>query len=79
MQQINNFSLSPMNDLIAEHTIEDHKYLLENVENRCAIAYFAVRNRNLSLYNALKRFFQEIERQKTKLSGDGVSDRASKQ
>ncbi len=34
MQQINNFSLSPMNDLIAEHTIEDHKYLLENVENK---------------------------------------------
>ena len=62
MQQINNFSLTPMNDVIAEQTIEDHKYLLEHVENRCAISYFAVRNRNLSLYSALKRFFQEIEK-----------------
>jgi len=53
MQQINSFSLTPMNDTIAEKTIEDHKYLLEHVENRCAIAYFAAANRNLSLYNAL--------------------------
>jgi len=29
MQQINNFSLTPMNDALAEKTIEDHKYLLE--------------------------------------------------
>ena len=30
----------------AEQTIEDHKYLLELVENKAAIAYFAVLNRN---------------------------------
>jgi len=53
MQQINNFSLTPMNDVIANRTIEDHKYLLELVENRCAIAYFACFNRNQSLYEAL--------------------------
>jgi len=48
-----------MNDGIAERTIEDHKYLLEHVENRCAIAYFAAANRNLSLYNALQHYFNE--------------------
>ena len=53
MQQINNFSLTPMNDRLAEQTIEDHKYLLELVENQCAIAFFAVMNRNQSLYNAM--------------------------
>jgi len=46
MQQINNFSLTPMNDALAEQTIEDHKYLLELVENRCAIAFYACSNRN---------------------------------
>ena len=56
MQQINNFSLTPMNDALAEQTIEDHKYLLEKVENKCAIAFFAVINRNLSLFNALNAF-----------------------
>jgi len=35
-----------MNDTLADKTIEDHKYLLELVENRCAIAYFACANRN---------------------------------
>jgi len=38
--------MTPMNDKIAEGTIEDHKYLLELVENRAAITYFAVANRN---------------------------------
>ena len=42
-----------MNDVLAEITIEDHKYLLEIVENRCAIAYFACLNRNQALYEAL--------------------------
>lgn len=46
MQQINNFSLIPMNDLLAKKTIEDHKYLLELVENRCAIAFYSISNRN---------------------------------
>ena len=41
---------------MAEQTIEDHKYLLELVENRAAIAYFAVVNRNLSLFLALKNY-----------------------
>ena len=57
MQQINNFSLTPLNDQMAEATIEDHKYLLELVENRCAIAYFAVANRNLSLFRALQKYY----------------------
>jgi len=61
MQQINNFSLTPMNDVIAEKTIEDHKYLLEHVENRCAIAYFAAANRNLSLFNALQHYFEALQ------------------
>ena len=56
IQQINGFSMTPMNDRIADQTIEDHKYLLELVENRAAIAYFAVANRNQSLFNALKSF-----------------------
>jgi hypothetical protein len=50
--------MTPMNDRIAEQTIEDHKYLLELVENRAAIAYFAVANRNQSLFTALKNYFK---------------------
>lgn len=60
MQQINNFSLTPMNDLLAEATIEDHKYLLENVENKCAIAFFACVNRNSSLFNALRNYVKQM-------------------
>jgi len=48
--------MTPMNDRMAEQTIEDHKYLLELVENRAAIAYFAAANRNMSLFNALKNY-----------------------
>lgn len=58
MQQINNFSQIPMNDELAEKTIEDHKYLLELVENKTAIAFFAVVNRNQSLYMALQRYVE---------------------
>lgn len=43
----------PMNDKIADKTIEDHKYLLEKVENKCAIAFYSVSNRNQSLHFAL--------------------------
>lgn len=59
IQQINGFSMTPMNDRIAELTIEDHKYLLELIENKAAIAYFAVANRNQSLFNALKNYINE--------------------
>ena len=45
--------MTPMNDMLAKQTIEDHKYLLELVENRAAIAYFACVNRNQSLFFAL--------------------------
>ena len=45
-----------MNDDLAMQTIEDHKYLLEQPENKCAIAFFAVINRNQSLYQALQTF-----------------------
>jgi len=50
-----------MNDKIADQTIEDHKYLLELVENKCAIAFFACKNRNLSLYNALINYLSTLE------------------
>jgi hypothetical protein len=50
-----------MNDIIAKQTIVDHKYLLELVENRCAICFFACSNRNQSLFNALVEFIRENE------------------
>ena len=50
-----------MNDKIADQTIEDHKYLLELVENKVAIAFFACKNRNLSLYTALINFLSALE------------------
>jgi hypothetical protein len=48
-----------MNDRMAEQTIEDHKYLLELVENKAAIAYFAAANRNLCLFYALRNYVEE--------------------
>ena len=64
IQQINGFSLTPMNDKIAAQTIEDHKYLLELVENRAAISYFAMANRNQALFNALRNYVQkEVEQE----------------
>ena len=51
--------MTPMNDKIAQNTIEDHKYLLELVENRAAIAYFACSNRNQSLFVALRNYIKE--------------------
>lgn len=42
--------------MMADAVIEDHKYLLAEVQNRAAIAYFAAFNRNLSLYNALRKY-----------------------
>ena len=68
-----------MNDAIAEKTIEDHKYLLELVENRCAIAYFAVANRNQSLFFALQRYYntfvvkEEEEKKDKDPEGKGIS------
>ena len=50
-----------MNDKIADQTIEDHKYLLELVENKCAIAFFACVNRNQSLFNALIHYLKCLE------------------
>ena len=47
----------PMNAALAKVTIEDHKYLLEKVENRCAIAYFAASYRNQALYSALRHYY----------------------
>ena len=59
IQQIRNFSLVPMNDKQAVQTIDDHKYLLELAENKVAIAFFAMANRNQSLFNALSNYVQE--------------------
>lgn len=42
MKQITAIAQTPMNDKAAVNVIEDHKYLLETVENRCAFAFFAV-------------------------------------
>ena len=70
MQQINAFSLTPMNDNIARQTIIDHKYLLELVENRCAICFFACSNRNQSLYNALVEFMKGEEDEEEKNADD---------
>ena len=56
IQQINGFSRQAMSERIAKKTIEDHKYLLELVDNRAAIAFFAVINRNQCLYEALKSY-----------------------
>ena len=50
-----------MNDKIAEQTIEDHKYLLELVENKCAILFFSCSNRNQSLFNALINYLALLE------------------
>ena len=55
-----------MNDTIAEQTIEDHKYLLELVENKCAIAFYAVTNRNQSLYNALQKYVTHANEEELK-------------
>ena len=65
MQQINNFSLTPMNEVLAKQTIEDHKYLLELVENRAAIAFFAVSNRNHALYQAMREYYDIYEESNT--------------
>lgn len=65
-----------MNDTLAEQTIEDHKYLLEQVENKCAIAFFAVVNRNQSLYNALQKYSiveeEKGEQEEKKMEGDSM-------
>jgi hypothetical protein len=61
-----------MNDVIAEKTIEDHKYLLELVENRCAISYFAAVNRNQSLYFALKKYHTEMKQKEEEDLAAGV-------
>ena len=46
-----------MNEKMAQQTIEEHKYLLELVENKAAIAFFSVANRNQALFTALRAYF----------------------
>ena len=51
----------------------DHKYLLELVENKCAIAFFAATNRNQSLYNALVEYhFSSLEDQEYDEDGNRI-------
>jgi phage shock protein A len=50
-----------MNLTIAHDTLESHKYLLHEVQNRAAIAYFAALNRNISLYEALQQHIKANE------------------
>ena len=73
-----------MNDHMAQQTIEDHRYLLEQVENRVAIAFFAVANRNQALYLGLKRYCRneelEIEEEmKQNKHDDSKNGKATKQ
>jgi hypothetical protein len=63
-----------MNDVIAKQTIVDHKYLLELVENRCAICFFACSNRNQSLYNALVDHIKESYDEDEDLKDDESED-----
>lgn len=64
MQQITVIAQTPMNERVAKNTIEDHKYLLESVENRCAFAFFSVSYRNNCLYDALQKYYKQIEEEK---------------
>lgn len=77
VQQINDFSLTPMNDVIADETLEDHKYLLLEVQNRAAIAYFAAANRNLSLFNSLVKYIQKDKEEREKLSSENLDSDGS--
>lgn len=57
MQQITVIAQTPMNEKVAKKTIEDHKYLLESIENRCAFAFFSISYRNNCLYDALQKHY----------------------
>ena len=61
MKQITTIAQTPMNDKAAANVIEDHKYLLETVENRCAFAFFAVQYRNQSLYDAMQKYYRALK------------------
>lgn len=65
-----------MNDHIADKTLEDHKHLLLEVQNRAAIAYFAAANNNHSLYNSLKKILSmnEIDPESVGEQADGPDD-----
>ena len=60
MEQITLLAKASMNEQQADQTIADHKYLLENVENRCAILFFAMTYRNQSLFEALQRYYKKL-------------------
>jgi hypothetical protein len=63
-----------MNEQLAKQTIEDHRYLLELVENRAAIAYFAACNRNHGLYQALREYYEIYEESNT---GEVIKQKAT--
>ena len=60
MEQIVQMANTPMNEEQGAQTIADHKYLLSNVDNRCAILFFAMTHRNQSLFEALQRHYKKI-------------------
>ena len=64
IQQIKTIAMTPLSDKVAIAIIEDHKYLLESIENRCAFAFFAVQHRNQCLYEALQSFYRLKEKLK---------------
>ena len=53
MQQIKNFAATAMNKQNAQETIVNQKYLLELIENRIAIVYFAIKSRNQALFQVM--------------------------
>ena len=60
MEQITLLAKTPMNEEQGDQTIADHKYLLESIDNRCAILFFAMTYRNQSLFEALQRYYSQL-------------------
>ena len=49
-----------MDEKMARQAIIKHKDFLELIQHRAAIAYFCAVNKNLSLFNALKEYFNDL-------------------
>lgn len=49
-------AMVPMEGHVALKTVQDHSCLLESVENKAALAYYAIYHRNQSLYEGIRTF-----------------------
>ena len=56
----------PMNKKIAFKTVMDHSCLLETVENKVALTYFSILNRNQALYESITEFCMSSSNGKAK-------------